>query len=617
MDVVSFCALPVASLSWQPRLGAHALTVICKATFELQPGESPLSTTQEIVWNAAGPASDLVPFKRGADVFVVGRAYPPDQKTVGVVASLVARFGVGGFQKTVEVRSDRGWALEAFTPVAPIAPLRTALLGRYAASWDHQGWAERPLPEDFNGAYFNAAPVDQQLAELVGDERLLLEHLHPLHARLETKLARVVPQVTVRRTGKPEDKLRMRCDTLAINTDRRIAMLVWRGVVLLEHAAEDGFVAVRVEGAESHVKDDDATKTIAAPLGVSGTQAPVLPFGSAMGGGTAASTVSPPPQGMSAARFEVQARNVAATTMLFGGVPVEEVLPVTAGGPSTPTIEATYSVVPRPPGGADDGITTIDPGLVDAARKPATPFGEAGLGPTAGNAAPPVRTVSKASGEAAMGEPAMPFDVPRPALLGTVAKSDVVAASIASEVEKPPLLGPIARVEKPTEDASADRPASQEVNAALKGAPELESEESIELTLEQVAAIAAELAEGKQDRAKVLDAHGLRERIWRKNERRWLDAIDVEAARGTHTLRAAYDAAYVAKIEELRGPITVEEYARIAVGLERGQPNDVLDALRIHRLALMPLIRLWTRKVAKDMKLGDAATSALRVARRA
>jgi hypothetical protein len=133
------------------------------------------------------------------------------------------------------------------------------------------------------------------------------------------------------------------------------------------------------------------------------------------------------------------------------------------------------------------------------------------------------------------------------------------------------------------------------VDATPKDAPELEPAESIELTLEQVAAIAAELAEGKQDRAKVLDAHGLRERIWRKNERRWIDAIDAEAARGTHTFRAAYDAAYVAKVEELRGPITLEEYARVAVGLERGQPNDVLDALRIHRPALMPIIRLWLR----------------------
>lgn len=95
MDVVSFGTCRVASLHWQPRQGAHALTVICKATFDLEPGESPLNATQEPVWEATSAASDMAPFKRRADVFVVGRAYPPAQAAVGVavLGELAARRG--------------------------------------------------------------------------------------------------------------------------------------------------------------------------------------------------------------------------------------------------------------------------------------------------------------------------------------------------------------------------------------------------------------------------------------------------------------------------------------------------------------------------------------------
>jgi hypothetical protein len=220
--------------------------------------------------------------------------------------------------------------------------------------------------------------------------------------------------------------------------------------------------------------------------------------------------------------------------------------------------------------------------------------------------------------EARAGGLILPFDVPPPPLMGLVAKGETEAASIAPEVEKPPMLGPLAREEKRVEAAPTRELATpQEVPAVPPQPAEPELAESIELTLEQVAAIAAELAEGKQERAKVLKAHGLRERVWRKNERRWADAIEAESTRGTHTLQGAYDASYVAKVEELRGPVTLEEYSRIAVGLERGKANDVLDTLRIQRPALMPIVRLWARKVAKDMKLGDAAINALRVARRA
>lgn len=579
MDVVSFCALRATLFPWQPRQGAFALTVICKATFDLEPGESPLAAKREAVWDTLGPVSDLSPFKRRADVLVLGSAFPP---RTGAPASLVARIGVGTLQKAIEVRADRRWVAEGFGPVAATSPARTRLLGRHAASWDPVAWNTKPLPEDVDGAYFNLAPVDQQLANLSGDEPIVLSHLHPSHARLETKLARVVPRATVQRTGAAVQEVRLRCDTLTIDTERQIAMLVWRGVVLLAHAAERGLVAVTMDGAEGSVGDDvETTLTLVGP-GERATKAPVLPF--------------------------------------------------VAGGPGAPNI-AIRNESSRPPPPRDDdegsGPTTLPhiPALTPA--RPVTPFEQARRGapaeadPDGPETRPLDEPAKEERAEARTSAQPMPFDVPPPALVGLGAKIEA-APTTARAVEKPAMLGPLAGVEATpaeaprVEAASSIEPAPTTEPAGARKAQEApEPETPIVLAIEEVAAIAAELAEGKQERAKVLEKHGLGERAWRRNEARWADAIEAESARGTHALRGAYDAAYVAKVEGFRGPITLEVYARILVALERGKVNEVLTALRIHHPALMPIVRLWTRKVATDMKLGDAANDAIRVARRA
>jgi len=47
MDVLSLSALPAACLLFQPTPLCHALVVVCKATFRLEPGTSPLAAEQE------------------------------------------------------------------------------------------------------------------------------------------------------------------------------------------------------------------------------------------------------------------------------------------------------------------------------------------------------------------------------------------------------------------------------------------------------------------------------------------------------------------------------------------------------------------------------------------
>lgn len=170
---------------------------------------------------------------------------------------------------------------------------------------------------------------------------------------------------------------------------------------------------------------------------------------------------------------------------------------------------------------------------------------------------------------------------------------------------------------KPEQAAPPPAPASPEAMPPPAAAPPELEEPPVALSLEETATIAAELAEGKAARAEILDAHGVREGAWRANETRWNKALAEEQDRGQSALRGAYDAAYTARVEKFRGPITLGEYARIMVGLERGRANAVLDELKIQRPALMPIVRVWAKRVAKDAKLGEEAAKALREARRA
>jgi hypothetical protein len=630
MDVASFGPLRVSSMLWQPRPGAHALTVVCKATFELCPGSSPLAPEQEApcerdIHHVDDPgrslraASDLAPFKRRADVVVLGHARLP-RGAQG--PTFVARVVVGMLEKTVEVRADRAWAAMDLGPVAPTWPARTALLGRHAATWDHLAWNTRPVPEDVDGAFFNVAPVDQQLAELTGEERIMLEHLHPHHAKLETRLARVVPKASVKREKAALQEVRLRCDTLTIDADRGLAMLVWRGVVVLAYPAERGVVAVTAQGVEG---DAEGKLTTTQPS--QGTvPVQVLPFGQGVvGRGGTETDVAEARDAVGSNAASSEADDVGTTTIkLHASVNTKPVLPFVPGGSGALSSAENEEQAPAPPRRADEeeaGTGTMVSWYAGVATvlKPVLPFQRETNPAQVRGASQAIRVEpapeTEPSQETCTGpEPIKyaPYDVPPPAMI-----SNLVPAT---EAEKPPapaalpsMFMPLARTE--AEVATGKLPEADKQSTAEEAPVEPEPT-SVELTIEQCAMIAAEIAEGRGTRAKVLEAHGLDEQAWRTNDRRWKGAIEEEVGQGSQVLRDAYDAAYVARVEGFRGAISLEEYARLLVGLERGKVNPALDALRIHRATLMPIVRVWTRKVAMDMKMTDKAQIAIRAARR-
>lgn len=354
MDVASACALPVGSIVWQTWSGAVVLTVVAKASYLLRSVESRLAEKQDPIiaadrtWyddprEALWLANDLVPYKRRAEVVVVGHAQAPH----GVpVRSLRARLSVAGIDKSIEIFPDRifshtgqmregspfakvplRWQHAAggpgtpnpigiwrdappdpygqrlaprfqppglrvtspsdpiptlgFGPIAPTWPDRIAKLHHHAHTWDPRRWHERPLPKEIDAGFFNAAPPDQQVDTIRADARIELENLHPDLSHLTTHLAPVVPEAIVERPGRPEEVVPFVCDTMWIDADRGVCTLTWRARIILEGRHAPGVVRVAATGAPPPEE--------AAPVAASSAVQPPAPSASPSVHGTAAS----------------------------------------------------------------------------------------------------------------------------------------------------------------------------------------------------------------------------------------------------------------------------------------------------------------------------------------
>lgn len=693
MQVSSACPLRVASLVWQPRPAAFALTIVCKATFTLRPGISPLASAQEKPWKADLPwgndpraslwaANDLAPFKRRLDVILIGHAYAPRGE---LVTSLIARLAVGAVDKQIEVHGDRSWTphgqitaatpfakaplrweraaggpgtrnpvgipasapLDAhglrpapsllppstalrspadllppvgFGPVAPSWPDRTAKLRRHAATFRHDAWVERPLPEDIDTGYFNVAPPDQQL-ERLADEGILLVHLHPEYPQLATVLERVIPHVALHRSGSAPQELRLRCDTLWIDADRGICTLTWRGAVPLWHAAEEGAVIVTMERPQA---EHDVVETLAPPRATAdaasvsafaATEAPVLETRS--GGADTAdmtSTLVPkPPSTLPGDNLPFAARPVLPfAPVLVAALGQAPASPATGVlGVGTGTLAPGLGPVPVEPLPFQTAPAAAEPVPTRAAVPP--PPAPAALipSPLTPEAAPEESSPMSEPATRALEERPRRITPPPPPLMGPLASkappeiSEEPATARRSSAPAPPAAEPPQPLPAPAPGTSSpDAPAS----AAPHTAPPPTSPEPVvrpeDFPVERFASVSAELAEQRAPRAEVLRAHGLSERAWSAVERHFRAALDKDA-RSSGRLCAVHDTAYVAAVEGFRGPITLPEFAQIAVGLERGEANEALAALKIHRAALMPIVRVWTKKTASDWKLSE------------
>jgi hypothetical protein len=550
-----------AALAWRSR-GRLTVTVLAKATFAFVPDgpmvrAAPEGIVLADVHHRDNPAlsirlgSDLVPRLDRTDVTFTGSAHAPPEGPRNAVPVRLAVFegqrprldkrllcrdkaafdrmpivyeraagGIGVPENPV------GVAFGDANIVDPAQSQRPVGLGPIARAWPSRrrllGATPRKvfegpileLPDGFEWSYFQAAPIDQQIVALRGDEWLVLEGLHPTVPQLRTRLpgARGYawihgPSASGIASGQ---RLELRADTLCIDGDAERCTVVWRLQVPVRDEAALAAMQLVVTTAASGEDPGDGRIP---PGGEKRTQ-----------------VLEPPPSS-----------SAAGTQVLEAAPPLS----------SPPSATGTLMVQSAP----------------GPAERPALPFTEPAPGsaapraeaPAPRRAAPAAGSTLAITGSPAAASPALPF------------AHAAAAPQAAPAAPKPP----------------------------------------VELSIEQLATVAAELAERREPRADVLGRHGLDEAGFAESHLRWTERIQREASRGQSTLRSAHDAAYLAAVAGFRGPITVNDYARIVLGLEWGTADAALDALSIQRPALGPIVRVWTRKVAADPRLSGEVRALL------
>lgn len=118
-----------------------------------------------------------------------------------------------------------------FGPLDRAWPQRADKLGTYDAAWLADRWPY--FPDDFDWSYFNAAPVDQQMPYLRGDEALVLEGFFEGGAHFASSLPGIRPRCFLRHRAKGAEaveEVRLSLDTVHADTDASMLTLVWRGL---------------------------------------------------------------------------------------------------------------------------------------------------------------------------------------------------------------------------------------------------------------------------------------------------------------------------------------------------------------------------------------------------
>ena len=433
------------TLLWRYR-GRLQLTVVVKALFTIVPdGVATSAGPGELIAEdrtfegnpsrSVEVASDLVPYRTRCDVTFVGHAYAPQGRPAptGSVRLGLAREGRLLLDKVLHVFGDRGasGAPEAFDrmplvyerarggagepnpigsetpnvldpadarrpggygPISRFWAARKRLLGKI----DKRA-LEAPIasiPDEMPWDYFQAAPAEQQIEPLRGGEWLVLDGVHVALPRMQTRLpaARGAARVVVRQPGAAplEHPVELLCDTLAIDGDRRVLAMVWRGrheVVGGEAALVSLAVAAALETPGAPV--DWARVLAVAPSAVAAV-APTLAAGAASSAGEG--TVVPGPDvaaflarrpvvpfaGAAASR---PAGPLSASATPWGGQPGQ---PASQAAPGEGTVAMTHEA----PGESTYALRGDEHAVL--ARQPIAPFPIPSAGaPSSGRAAAP------------------------------------------------------------------------------------------------------------------------------------------------------------------------------------------------------------------------------------
>jgi hypothetical protein len=723
----------VTSFVWEPQPGRYGLTAVAVALAKLGHGReaswidaASVEPVHDEAQAQALRANLVAPYKPRVDVVVVGHAYAP----AGADADrVVVRVRLGDFSKALSVTGDRLWSREtgrwgssparpfsqmllaperalrsaenpvgldpaaipvegrlalpnlepaagAFStiigPVPATAPSRRNALSAAGAAGVtalELGHRAGPVPEGFNFAFFNLAPLDQQIGDVPLGSAVVLENLHPREPVFTSRLPAAAPALRAveAATGRALD-LRARCDTVWIDGDREVVLLVFRGTTELLRPDVSLSIDVALEAAPRLAQAPAHAGLLTTQQG--GMPAgPTLPFGPSRGvqpppswprhelaqayAPSASSAVSdegthplsdgsyppPPPPRERAITAELELPAMKAGLPFQGTrggdpdtwdthtqdltdtpssppeLPRHETLEVVTTRGTMPPPPASHEVLPFPapkpiavteaaPGShafAPESTQDLEPATNKSparAAKRLLPKGSPGpipdVGPTLVPVLPPKPEVDDATSPPEPAPDAVRLAVAVPAL----APLAVLARPPAEAAPAPSPAPPRAPSAEPPEERAEPEPPPPP--------PPRET-----LTLEECAAVRAELSLKGADKAQVLAKHRLSDASWSKLEREHLKAIDEASQTGNLELLDRYDDAYVAAQDALRTPIDEKKYASLRTAREKGRLARALDEAGVSRAELMRLDRVWARRMQADKALGERVDAEL------
>jgi hypothetical protein len=276
--------------------GKLCLTLIAKATFGLVPdGMARLVAPSPLVEDdlfhpgdrarILSHASDLAPYRPRVDVLFQGHAHSPDRVETPALAVRLSVYGEdASLDKTLHVHGDRAniaaaprrfvdmpisweravadpdqnpagvWPGGARMPniVDPTDPARPAGFGPLAPTWGVRSrhlqggtpvrrGSSLTVPSGLDWSFYQAAPIDQQIPALSGDEEIVLDNLLVSTPRLRTRLpsARGVARLYGADAPPSGFPLELEADTLMIDGDRQVCSIVWRGCLSIVGQEED------------------------------------------------------------------------------------------------------------------------------------------------------------------------------------------------------------------------------------------------------------------------------------------------------------------------------------------------------------------------------------------
>lgn len=151
-----------------------------------------------------------------------------------------------------------------FGPLPADWPSRVEKLGRRSLRDLPPQWNGQTLPDDLAREYFNCAPDDQQIGTLHEGEQITLENLSASYSTLTCRLPGLRPTATCEVAGQTAS-IQLRADTLHIDTDLGVCVVIWRGHLSARDPRDFGRLLVVLDAPRAMTRKPTLTGNDAAP----------------------------------------------------------------------------------------------------------------------------------------------------------------------------------------------------------------------------------------------------------------------------------------------------------------------------------------------------------------